>query len=400
MPPKKVKSGQDVAQSKAMAAKKAQQAADKTFGLKNKNKSKQVQKYIQNVTGSREESEGTKAAKRRAERAKRAEEEEYFNVYKPVVESKAKQEAAKKMEEEAKERQKKLDIYEDRRDKKEEEEEDIYKDQETLENAINTKNKKGKMPPTDIVCKHFIDAIEKRQYGYFWECVNGNDCHYRHCLPVGYVLKRDVVIDPDAPAEMTIEEKIEEERAMLATHTPLTFEVFLEWKEKKKREREEQEAEDLTKADKDRKAGKTVSLSGRALFTFDPSLFVDDDNAAGATFMATREEDEDEVPQGIQHTSLVEEEEEAGFVDVDSDDDEDASAPTTTLKPAFYSAGPSTSSSAAAAAALDGVDASLFNEEELPDDEELLETTAKLDGIDASLFNEDELPDDDELDGL
>ena len=25
----------------------------------------------------------------------------------------------------------------------------------------------------DIVCKHFIDAIETSKYGWFWECPNG-----------------------------------------------------------------------------------------------------------------------------------------------------------------------------------------------------------------------------------
>ena len=25
----------------------------------------------------------------------------------------------------------------------------------------------------DIVCKHFIDAIESSKYGWFWECPNG-----------------------------------------------------------------------------------------------------------------------------------------------------------------------------------------------------------------------------------
>jgi hypothetical protein len=38
---------------------------------------------------------------------------------------------------------------------------------------------------TNIVCKFFIDAVEKRQYGWFWKCPNGSDCKYRHALPPG-----------------------------------------------------------------------------------------------------------------------------------------------------------------------------------------------------------------------
>lgn len=36
------------------------------------------------------------------------------------------------------------------------------------------------------VCKYFLDALEKRLYGWFWVCPNGGDkCQYRHALPPG-----------------------------------------------------------------------------------------------------------------------------------------------------------------------------------------------------------------------
>ena len=39
---------------------------------------------------------------------------------------------------------------------------------------------------TAIVCKYFLEAVEKKQYGWFWHCPNGGDaCKYRHCLPEG-----------------------------------------------------------------------------------------------------------------------------------------------------------------------------------------------------------------------
>lgn len=44
-------------------------------------------------------------------------------------------------------------------------------DQEKLEEVV--KSKAGKQPPTDIVCKYFLEAIESSKYGWFWECPNG-----------------------------------------------------------------------------------------------------------------------------------------------------------------------------------------------------------------------------------
>ena len=60
-------------------------------------------------------------------------------------------------------------------------------DQKKLEEVVQSKS--GKQPPTDIVCKHFLEAIETSKYGWFWECPNGDNCQYRHALPPGFVLK-------------------------------------------------------------------------------------------------------------------------------------------------------------------------------------------------------------------
>jgi hypothetical protein len=52
-------------------------------------------------------------------------------------------------------------------------------DQETLEKVVEEKHgKKNKgLPATTIVCKYFLDAIEKSQYGWFWQCPSGESCH-------------------------------------------------------------------------------------------------------------------------------------------------------------------------------------------------------------------------------
>ena len=143
---------------------------------------------------------------------------------------------------------------------------------------------------TDITCTHFLDAVEKNLYGWLWECPNGGDkCVYTHALPPGYVLQRDkkelekAKLDED---ELTIEEKIEEERAKLNFDalTPVTLTSFMEWK-KRKAERKQQELEERLK-EEEKKSGKKGAgagiMSGRALFKYDPNLFQDDEAAADA----------------------------------------------------------------------------------------------------------------------
>ena len=52
--------------------------------------------------------------------------------------------------------------------------------------------KSGRAPDTIITCRDFLEAVEKNLYGFNWTCPNGGDnCQYRHMLPMGYVLNRD-----------------------------------------------------------------------------------------------------------------------------------------------------------------------------------------------------------------
>jgi hypothetical protein len=89
---------------------------------------------------------------------------------------------------------------------------DIYKD---------PRDRTGKVVErTEITCQFFLDAVEKNLYGWLWECPNGNDkCVYTHALPMGYVLNRDKKEEKkrgeDSEDELTLEEKIEAERALL-----------------------------------------------------------------------------------------------------------------------------------------------------------------------------------------
>ena len=146
--------------------------------------------------------------------------------------------------------------------------------------------KLGKMPDTIITCKHFIEAVERDLYGFNWVCpAKGDDCGYRHMLPQGYVLDRDSKKGPgeEVDDEMTLEERIEEDRANLKSDecTPVTAETFAKWKvdraAKKQKELEDKIAAASTKGKKDKT--QLAFMSGKALFSFDPTLFTDDADA-------------------------------------------------------------------------------------------------------------------------
>merc|ERR1712137_1408481 len=291
MPPKKAK-------TKNVEKKKAKLVEDKTFGMKNKNKSSKVQKYVQSV---QKQVDYQMSGNPKKVKGKEKAEIEEFIAYKPAV-------AQKKVEkgvdpksilceffkqgkcvrgnkcryshDVAVERKAaKIDIYTDARDENADNMDDW--DQEKLEEVVNKKHSAHNTNKTDIVCKYFLDAVENRKYGWFWECQNGVDCKYRHALPPGYVLKKDRVKEEDTN-KVDIVEEIEEERKKLATHTPITFERFKAWKQKKRKA--------------DIKSG-AVQMSGREMFTANPDMFVDDE---GADELTREEEEEDpSVPVNI-----------------------------------------------------------------------------------------------------
>ena len=79
-------------------------------------------------------------------------------------------------------------------------------------------------------------------------------------LPQGYVLNRDRTAqdEDDSEEEMTLEEKIEEERAALPhdSLTPVTYETFMKWKadkaERKQAELEQKMLAEEAKGRRDR----------------------------------------------------------------------------------------------------------------------------------------------------
>lgn len=318
MPPKPNPNKAAKEKNKADVAKKQKQVEDKTFGLKNKSKSKNVQKYVNSLQQSvqnrpkRPEDDPKAAAKKKKEEESQRDKElselfkvaisqpkvpvgvdpksivcEFFRQGQCAKGFKCKYSHDLNVERKGE----KIDLYSDQRDASMED-----WDQETLEKVVESKEQEySQNKPTDIVCKYFLEAVEKKQYGWFWVCPNGGkDCHYRHALPPGYVLKSQMKALLDEEAEkITIEEEIEQERSKVKSVTPITPDLFAEWKRNKINEREEQLA--AKKAER----AKNDRMSGRELFALDSSLFVDDVEAYDEYERAEEEQDEAAVQSSI-----------------------------------------------------------------------------------------------------
>ena len=66
----------------------------------------------------------------------------------------------------------KIDLYTDTREEAKKDDTMDKWDQDKLEEVVQTKHGKNPATTTDIVCKYFIQAVEERKYGWFWNCPN------------------------------------------------------------------------------------------------------------------------------------------------------------------------------------------------------------------------------------
>ncbi|KOC69226.1 Zinc finger CCCH domain-containing protein 15 like protein [Habropoda laboriosa] len=311
MPPKK-----PVAPSKKAEQKKKEKVIeDKTFGIKNKKGAKQ-QKFIQQVE-KQVKSGGVNPRKledpniKKLEKEKKLKEQkELALIFKPVQTQKidkgtdpksvvcaffkqgqcTKGDKCKFSHDLSVERKaEKRSLYCDMRDDDKETDTMDKWDEDKLKEVVEKKHGSGNRPTTDIICKHFLEAVEKSKYGWFWECPSGQKCIYRHALPPGFVLKKDKKKE-DKKDEISLEDLIEKERANLGpTQTKITLETFLAWKKRKLKEKKEQALRDEEKKRNDYKAGRQVGISGREMFYFNPDLATGD-----AISSYVREEDETE----------------------------------------------------------------------------------------------------------
>lgn len=320
MPPKKAAA--PGSSKKTEQKKKEKVIEDKTFGLKNKKGAKQ-QRFIQQVE-KQVKSGGIHPAKpmddkKKDKESKMKEQKELAMLFKPVQTQKVEKGTDPKsvvcaffkqgqctkgdkckfshdltIERKAEKRS----LYVDMRD---DDDNMANWDEDKLKEVVEKKHGEGnkQRPSTDIICKHFLEAVEKSKYGWFWECPSGTKCIYRHALPPGFVLKRDKKKMEEKKNEISLVDLIERERAALGPNqTKITLETFLAWKKKKIKEKQDA----VNKADEQRrsdyKAGRAVGLSGREMFSFDPALAADaDEEDDEAVDLANYGGEEDDLTQ-------------------------------------------------------------------------------------------------------
>ncbi|OLY79985.1 Translation machinery-associated protein 46 [Smittium mucronatum] len=307
MPPKKVQSNKSVQKDKKKLVE------DKTFGLKNKNKSAKVSKYVQQVESqvqaagnrkvqkSAEEQRNLQLSKKELQQKK---EEELALLFGPIIQQKVpfgvdpktvlcqffKANQCKKGERckfshnlDVERKVTKIDMYTDKREATDNKKEDLIEtwDQAKLESVISSKNK-NPATTTDIVCKNFLEAIETGKYGWFWMCPNGGDkCKYKHALPPGFVFKAKKAESKDEKDEISLEEFLEVERHKLGPNlTPITFDSFQKWKKTRSDKKTAEEDAERSRKEVAFKAGKNVKMSGRDFFDFNPDWNKDEDEDA------------------------------------------------------------------------------------------------------------------------
>ncbi|GLH04292.1 Zinc finger CCCH domain-containing protein 15 homolog [Gryllus bimaculatus] len=314
---------------KTIEKKKEKVIEDKTFGLKNKKGAKQ-QRFIQQVQNQVKNTGSTKKGdvEKKLEKEKKLKEQKEMNLlFRPVASQKVekgtdpksvlcaffkqgqctKGDRCKFSHDLSLERKsEKRSMYVDMRDENEETMENW--DEEKLKEVVEKKHGEAdkKRPPTDIICKYFLDAVEKSKYGWFWSCPNGANCIYRHALPPGFVLKKDKKKD-EKREEISLEDLIERERAALgSTLTKITLETFIAWKKRKLKEKKEAALREEEKKRNDYKAGKQIGISGREMFFFNPDLAAADQYEDGdeAFDSYNFQEEDEESEENIRYREI------------------------------------------------------------------------------------------------
>lgn len=288
----------------------AKLADDKTFGLKNKNKSKVVQQVIKGIAAQnkggyeklKEDIFLDKKRKEEEEVERKLMVEVFANSAPKTIQTITGNEvvickmfeaglcnkgkkcrfAHSSKNEHMKVEQ--IDLFTDQRDQIFGNKDTIdHWDKEKLDEVVDFNDRKYNTENRcDKLCKHFLEAVEKKLYGWNWVCPNGYNCIYKHCLPEGYVLQRDKKIEKlEKVTDDDVIEEIDNQREKMKHKdlTPVTEELFFAFLAKRKvrleKENEEKIKEDLKGLGIKTKRGNT----GRELFEKEKEIFMDAEDA-------------------------------------------------------------------------------------------------------------------------
>eukprot|EP01035_Chromulina_nebulosa_P020880 gene20880-27067_t len=259
MPPK----SQEKTNKKAIREKANQVIDDASFGLKNKNKSKKVQQFITRVEKSVKGSSGiTDAAKakealKEAKLAKQLQEEELRALL-----------------------------------------------NEGISNQYGKKKSQSQNTAALLGISEASEEVTKLLEEFSSDSEDDDDTQKKNKGPETYYIDDDPV-SVEVFREKTIEDIIEEQRLKLSSEgkkgTPVTAETFAIWRASKLAKRQA-EAEARVKAEQSKKkGGKGLSvLSGKELFNYNSSLFIDDEAALDA-------QEENQLALETKHLEEIEE---------------------------------------------------------------------------------------------
>lgn len=279
--------------NKADRAKKDKIVEDKTFGLKNKKKSKTVQKYIQQVTknvkgDSMDQAERLKQEKKNAKIAKMQADEELRALFGEALDKGKKTMGAnKKATAKAQADALKKDDGADSKAK-------LMKDYPFIADEM--------LAATGMLNDLSPEELDKELASF---------------LKTG---KSEV---------LTLEQVIELQRAKMRAEgtcgTPVTEESLAAWKARRAEKRRLEATAKVEAELRKKKGGKGLSvLSGKELFAYNQSLFVDDDDADAEEYERTSDAEDEDEGGGADGAGDREKASRAAAEDSDTDSEDDA----------------------------------------------------------------------------
>ncbi|OAF70462.1 Zinc finger CCCH domain-containing protein 15 [Intoshia linei] len=257
--------------------KKERVTIDRTFGLKNKKGAKQ-QKFITNVKNQKTaddiEKQQLNFQKKNKKLKDEQERKELNMLFKTFVPKNKEDENTKNIlclffKNGKCSKGKKCKFSHDLSQIRKSEKRSVFED-DAKDNDLNLPNDSNNLTRTNKICKHFLEAIDKSKYGWFWQCPNGEKCVFRHSLPKDYVLKKK----KKKVAQVNVEDAIMKELLTLqsaiaegAELTQISLENFIEWKEYKKSVKRKAIKSDIKIKKTNVKKGVIVKLTGREIFS-------------------------------------------------------------------------------------------------------------------------------------